>query len=366
VILQPGVGPIRSSHYLPADAETISWGIIPTADSEPRARVVSGATVTIDAVSHEGVLDDFGRDPVGWFGAHGVPRDEVLDDAIDIARNGVREPDAGPHVITGPIHVDSAEPGDVLVVDVLDVMPRVPYGVISNRHGTGVLAGEHPRPAPDGSAATVSVFAHTHGTGSAETDAPAREPGSGAIAYGDHKWARFPLAPFMGVMGVARAGGPVSSTPPGEFGGNIDVKYLQTGARLYLPVQVPGAGFYLGDPHFAQGNGEVCLTALEGSLRGDVRLTVLEGAEARALGGLIASPLVETDEHWIPIGLDADLDLALANATRNAVRFLEERFGMEPYLAYAYLSAAADFEISQAVNRVKGVHCKIRKRDFEA
>jgi acetamidase/formamidase len=238
--------------------------------------------------------------------------------------------------------------------------------VISNRHGTGVLAGEPPRPAPDGSAATVSVFAHTHGTGSAETDAPAREPGSGAIAYGDHKWARFPLAPFMGVMGVARAGGPVSSTPPGEFGGNIDVKYLQTGARLYLPVQVPGAGFYLGDPHFAQGNGEVCLTALEGSLRGDVRLTVLEGAEARALGGLIASPLVETDEHWIPIGLDADLDLALANATRNAVRFLEERFGMEPYLAYAYLSAAADFEISQAVNRVKGVHCKIRKRDFEA
>ncbi|MCU1459149.1 MAG: acetamidase [Actinomycetia bacterium] len=365
MILQPGTGPIRSSHYLPATAETISWGIIPTAESEPRTRVRSGDTVTIDTVSHEGVLDDFGRDPVGWFGAHGVPRDEVLHDAVDIATNAVHPPGAGPHVITGPIHVEGAEPGDVLVVDVLDVVPRVPYGVISNRHGMGVLSDEYPLPGADGRIATVSVFARTNGTGPVDAESSTREPGSGAIAYGDGKLARFPLAPFMGVMGIARAAGPVSSTPPGDFGGNIDVKYLQCGSRLYLPVQIPGAGFYAGDPHFAQGNGEVCLTALEGSLRGDVRLAVLRGAEARALGGLIGSPLVETDEHWIPIGIDADLDQALVHATRNAVRFLEERFGMEPHLAYAYLSAAADFEISQAVNRVKGVHCKIRKRDFE-
>ena len=157
---------------------------------------------------------------------------------------------------------------------------------------------------------------------------------------------------------------PVHSVPPGPHGGNLDVNLLGVGAKLYLPVRHPEALFYAGDPHFAQGNGEVCLTALEGSLRADLRFTVLRGREARRAVGLIRRPFGETDEHWIPVGLHEDLDEALREAVRHAIDFLAARFEMERHLAYAYLSAAADFEISQVVDGVKGVHCLIRKQDF--
>jgi acetamidase/formamidase len=360
MILQPGAGPIRSDHYLPSEPDTVSWGVIPTASTPSVLSIAADSTVTIDTMSHEGILDEFDRDPIGWFGRHGVDRDAVLDDAARIARDVPRPDGAGPHVLTGPIDVDGANPGDVLVVEVLDLSRRVPYGVISNRHEKGVLP-EFPTPHADGSHQTMSVFTEVHEPEDREAFAEIGWSG----AAGDRA-ARFPLQPFLGVMGVAIDDDRLqSSTPPGDWGGNIDVKWLQSGARVYLPVQIPGAGFYVGDPHFAQGNGEVCLTALEGSLRSDLRISVLTGAEARALGGLLASPLVETDAHWIPIGLDEDLDLALQRAVRNAVAFLGERVGMPAHLAYAYLSAAADFEISQAVNTVKGVHCKIRKSDFE-
>lgn len=358
MILQPGIGPMRSQHYLPSEPDTVQWGVIPTSTTARVLEVGDGATITIDTISHEGILDEFGRDPVAWFGSHGIQAHDVLDDAVRVAREVPRRDGSGPHVMTGPITVSGAEPGDVLVVDVLDLQRRVPYGVISNRHQKGVLP-ELPAPRADGTHGTVSVFTPVHEP--AEQDAYAEIAWTGERAGA----ARFPMEAFLGVMGVAITDDRLqSSTPPGDWGGNIDVKWLQTGSRVYLPVQVPGAGFYVGDPHFAQGNGEVCLTALEGSLRADLRVSVLTGSEALALGGLIASPLAETDEHWIPIGLDEDLDVALQRAVRHAVVFLGERFGMPAHLAYAYLSAAADFEISQAVNTVKGVHAKIRKADF--
>ena len=171
--------------------------------------------------------------------------------------------------------------------------------------------------------------------------------------------------PFLGVIGVADdTDEPVNSVPPGRHAGNIDVKHLVQGTTLYIPVQVAGALFYVGDPHFAQGNGEVCLTALEGSMRADIRLSVLKGEDARAAVGTIDDPFGETDEHWMPIGLDSDLNEAMRKAVRNAITFLETRVGMERHLAYAYLSAAGDFEVSQVVDAVKGVHCMIRKSDF--
>jgi len=120
----------------------------------------------------------------------------------------------------------------------------------------------------------------------------------------------------------------------------------------------------VGDPHFAQGNGEVALTALEGSLRADLRLSVLRGPAAREACGLIESPFGETDDHWIPVGLHADLDEAMREAVREALRFCESRLGLPRHIAYAYLSCAADFEVTQVVNEVKGVHCLIAKRDF--
>lgn len=149
VILQPGEGPTDGRHYLRATPETVQWGVLPARDTPPVLEIDAGDVVTIDTVSHEGILEEFDRDPVGWFGARGVPRDEVLNDAVEIAASVPRDPKKGPHVLTGPIHVRGARPGDVLKVDVLGLRRRVPYGVISSRHGWGALAGEMPdRPGP--------------------------------------------------------------------------------------------------------------------------------------------------------------------------------------------------------------------------
>lgn len=188
----------------------------------------------------------------------------------------------------------------------------------------------------------------------------------GVIPYGTTgRAARFPLRPFMGVMGVTPADElPLSTVPPGSHGGNLDVKVLDTGTALYLPVQVDGAGFYTGDPHYAQGNGEVALTALEAPLRATFRLTVLKGAAARRAVGLIDTLFGESDTHWVAIGLHKDLNEAMRASVRAALTFLTSRAGMDAASAYAYLSAAADLEISQVVDQVQGVHCLIRKSDI--
>lgn len=284
----------------------------------------------------------------------------MLTDAIDIAHHGLgHSPDDGPHVVTGPIALDGAEPGDVLAVEVLRLERRAPYGVISARHGYGALPGEMPDPGRPG---PVSVFCEVDDQGPVAC---------GVIPFGAGRRARFALAPFLGIMGVAvDTTDPVPSVPPGPHGGNLDVNLLGTRSRLYLPVQVPGALFYVGDPHFAQGDGEVSLTALEAPLRATLRLDVLKGAAASRATGVLREPFAETDDHWIVIGLHEDLDEAMRKAVRSALAFLSSTtgpptLGMDPHLAYAYLSAAADFEVSQVVDSVKGVHCLIRKSDFD-
>jgi acetamidase/formamidase len=140
----------------------------------------------------------------------------------------------------------------------------------------------------------------------------------------------FPLAPFLGILGVAVAGHRrPHSMLPGPDGGNIDVNLLMVGATPYLPVQVEGALAYVGDPHFAQGDGEMSLTAMEASLRATVRLDVVACEDAVGRCGALAGPV-----------------------------------GVDPRMAYASLSAATDFDISQVVDVVKGVHARIRKSDL--
>ena len=156
------------------------------------------------------------------------------------------------------------------------------------------------------------------------------------------------------------------SVPPGPHGGNLDIKLLTAGSALYLPVQVPGALAYVGDPHFAQGDGEVALTALEASLRATVRFDVLDEAAAVERFGRLAGALAETADYLIPTGLDPDLDEAVRRCVRAAITLLRARFGLDPEHALAYLSAATDFNISQVVDRVTGVHARIRVADFEA
>jgi acetamidase/formamidase len=178
---------------------------------------------------------------------------------------------------------------------------------------------------------------------------------------------RFPTAPFMGVMGVAAATDElVHSVPPGVFGGNMDVKDLGVGTIVYLPVFVSGANFYTGDPHMVQANGEVALTALEHSMRATFRVTLLKKGDSRipSSSGSLDKPFGETRDYWIAIGLNPDLDEAMKDAVREAMRFLTEKLGMDRAIALAYMSAATDFNVSQVVDRTKGIHALIRKRDF--
>ncbi len=373
MILNAGLGPISGEHYLAVTPDTITWGWWPNQDHEPVLSVPQGAVITIDTLSHEGILEDQGRDPVEFFGAHGVPRSEVLADAVEVAAEVAHTFGTdGAHVVTGPVEVQGAEPGDLLVVDVLGFSLRVPYGVTSNRHGLGAL----PHEMPDGNAPHEATCAAAPGTvvqgPTVAVFTPVQGAGDPLAARAVLEWdgvqpgrLTYPIAPFLGMMGTAPdTSTPVGSRPPGPHGGNLDVKWLTAGSRLYLPVMVPGALFSVGDPHFAQGNGEVALTALEGSLRADLRLSVLRGPQAQAAVGLIRDPFAETASHWIPIGLHADLNEAMRNAVRQALTFCETRLGLPRHIAYAYLSCAADFEVTQVVNEVKGVHCMIPKRDF--
>ena len=345
--------------HVDATVETTLWGQLPCADDKPILTVDPGAQVTIDTVSHEGILEDQGRNPVAFFGDHGVAARDVLDDAIAIAAGAPHDPADGPHVITGPIAVRGAEPGDYLAVRIDKLVPRTSYGVISSRHGKGLLPGRFPVAGP-----VTSVFCTVAGLENGVDAARAALPLTpGAIT----RPVRFSLAPFLGVMGVATPGSKrLNSTPPGEFGGNIDISLLRDGTTLYLPVLVPEAGFYVGDPHFAQGNGEIALTALEAPLRATVTLDVVPADRATALFGGTHGPVARTAEYLVPTGLDADLDLAVAKCGEHAVELLATAFGMDRELAYAYLSAATDFDISQVVDGVKGVHARIRLADFAA
>ncbi|MFF5991158.1 acetamidase/formamidase family protein [Prauserella flavalba] len=370
VVLQPHTGRTRG-RYLPATPDTVSWGRLPNRDTRPALVVDSGSVLTIDTISHEGLLEDQGKDPLAYFTDHGMRPSQVLTDAIDVAAK-VEHDGPGPHVVTGPIAVRGAEPGHTLKIEVLDLQLRVPYGVVSNRHGKGALPGEYPERWKDrpelakyfNSGGNISVFT---GVARRGRDLVGVLPGGAA---------RFPLAPFLGLMGVARdTSALVNSVPPTDAGGNIDINDLRVGSTLYLPVRVAGGMFFTGDPHMAQGDGEVALTAMEGSLRATVRLTTIPPA-GRAPKLAFDEPFAENAEHWIPIGLsDADgpengqetsLDVAMKRAVRSALRFLTEERGMPEPVAYAYLSAAADFQVSQVVDITTGIHGLIRKSDFHS
>lgn len=361
-------GPYAGNFYVPSTLQTITWGYLPNRTAKPVLTVPSGATITFDTLSHEGMLEDQGRNPAAYFGSKGVPRAQVLDDAQAITSSSLAHDfdKDGPHIVTGPIAIEGAMPGDVLKVEILKVEPRVPYGVISNRHGKGALPGEYPKRAPQANASpanperygNVSVFTPIE---------PGKNGYMGTIATASGKKIRFPLYPFMGVMGIAaNTDQPVHSVPPAAHGGNVDVNDLGAGTTAYYPVQVPGALFYTGDSHFSQGDGEVALTALEGSARATFRISLLKSGRGDAVPGKrLAQPMGETATHWITLGLDPDLDEAMKKATREAIRFLVEEYGIDEALAYAYLSAATDFEVSQVVDRTKGIHSKIRKSDFD-
>jgi acetamidase/formamidase len=398
-ILQPGKGPIHGKHYVPSLPEQVRWGYVPSVGSRPVLRMRSGESVTVDTVSHEGLLEDQGRDPAAYFKSHGVPADQVLDDAAAIARDYTRTTRNfdvdGPHVVTGPIHVEGARPGDVLKIEILSLLPRVPYGVVSSRHGKGALARQAGGSAPTG--ITLDEVMPPVATDGRSTGDPERygnvsvftpvrrgDAGvlNGVVPLGTSGEVAFPLKPHMGMMGVAFTSADaltapaLNSIPPTLGGGNIDINRLQQGSTLYLPVFSEGALFYTGDPHMAMGNGEVALTAMEGSLRTTFRLTVCRQGSGDAPSVAFHYPFAETADAWVAVGLSDpdgglngqinDLNIAMRRAVVNALDFLEHDLGMDRAVAYAYLSAAADFEVSQVVDRTVGVHGVIEKAHFPA
>jgi len=366
-VLQSGRGP-RSGSYLTSTPETIHWGTLPNRDAKAILSVRSGATITFDTVSHEGILEDQGRDAVAYFASKGVAERDVLRDAQTIATSALPHDFVkdGPHITTGPVQVIGARPGDVLRIDVVSLIPRVPYGVVSSRHGKGALPGEYPMrplPQPGASAAqpqlynNVSVFTPIRKIDGEDT----------AILPAGRYRAEFPIDPFMGLMGVALdTSETVNSIPPTVAGGNLDIRNLTVGSSLYLPIFVPGAKFFVGDPHYRQGDGEVALTALEAPLRATFKLTLLKAGDPNIPGrrGGLDAPFGETAGYWMPVGLNADLDEAMKMAVRQALEFLHGELGMQRAVAYAYLSATTDFVVSQVVDKTKGVHARIRKSEF--
>lgn len=261
-------------------------------------------------------------------------------------------------MITGPIHVEGAEPGDVLKIEILSVETRVPWGVNSTSARGGVFSGSYPGFA-EGDAALDIPRGTRHVIRTGEVD------GARVAFFSDD--IQVPLAPFMGIMAVApdpvvgqpgvTVPGVQGSRPPGAFGGNLDVKDLKAGTTVYLPVFHPGALFYVGDPHGAQGDGEVSGTAIEQSLTGTFRLSVEKGRS-------IAGPMAETDGHYILMGIDLDLDRAARHATMAVVDFLVDQKGLSPAKALSLASIAVDFRVSEVVDLTQVVSGYIPKSIF--
>ena len=237
------------------------------------------------------------------------------------------------HILTGPVAVKGAEPGDVLEVEILDVRLLQDWGYNLIRPLAGTLPDDFHE------ARLINI------------------PLDQTRMVGRLPWGLdLPLAPFFGVMGVAPppAWGRITSLIPRAMGGNLDNKELTPGAKLYLPVFVPGALFSCGDGHGVQGDGEVCVTAIETALQGRFRLTL-----RKDLG--LDYPRAETPTHYMTMAMDPDLDQCVVRALRDMIVLLGEKRNLSREDAYTLCSLAADLRVTQTVNGSKGIHCMIAK-----
>ena len=354
-----GGGPAvaEADHFVPSTPENVAWGWFPI-DKEPVLRVQPGETVRINTLTHAGATQN--EEPVAYLTGLGVPREEILQDVLDFwaSREGRPREGRSGHVITGPIHVEGAEPGDVLEIEILSVETRVPWGINNTSARGGVFSMDYPGARPDDPALDIPPGTrHVIRTG----EANGRE-----VAFISDD-IQVPLAPFMGILAVApdpvvgqpgvTVPGVQGSRPPGAFGGNLDVKDLKAGTTLYLPVFHEGALFYAGDGHGAQGDGEVSGTAIEQSLSGVFRFAVHKDRT-------IAAPRAEDDEHHMIMGIDLDLDRAARHATWEVVNFLGEEKGLSPAEALSLASIAVDFRVSEVVDLTQVVTGYIPKNIF--
>src|SRR5499426_1840779 len=325
-------------HVLPATLETTQWGWLDPHES-PKLVVNSGDTVAVETMMH----------------AHNkIVPGTTMDEIVALRR---ANPGGGPHSLTGPIYVNGAEPGDVMEIRILKIVPKA-FGTNFSLPGKdfptiGALASEMP---------------------------------NGYLKYfyldWDKRQAEFKpgitvdLQPFPGTLAVGidpkdpspRKGGstdpmaPVSTLRPWKNGSNMDINELQEGSTIFIPIFLKGGLVWTGDSHCRQGNGEVNLTALECSYR-EIVMQLIVRKDIK-----LEWPRIETRTHWIMTGFDEDLNKAMVAAVRETVNFLaaQKTVPLDPYEAYALTSMVGDCRVSQVVDVRKGVHCMIPKAIFTA
>lgn len=310
-------------HRLTSTPETVRFGMFDAA-FDPVLTIASGDSVTFECVS--GGVEVM--PPPGSL--HVVPPALRAIHASD-------PPRLGPHILTGPVAIAGAEPGDRLEVRIEAIEPNNDWGYCAVRPLAGTLPEDFPE-------RYVSHIAVNRAAGTCKPD-----------------WGpELPLAPFFGTMGVAPPAryGRLSSREPREHGGNMDNRELVAGATLHLPVWVPGANFSVGDGHGRQGDGEVCVNALEMGLTGTFTFVL---HKKDAAGAPFAWPRAETPTHDILMGFNEDLDLAMKQALRQTIDFIVERSPLTRVQAYQFCSLAVDFRVTQTVNGEKGVHALLAK-----
>ena len=348
---------IEADHFVPSRPETVAWGWFPI-DKEPVLRIQSGETVRINTLTHAGATQR--AEPVEYLAEYDVGREDIHQDVLDFwaSREGRAREGRSGHVITGPVYIEGAEPGDMLEVQILSLETRMNWGINNTSSGGGVFSSGYPgyeegKPVLDIPQGTRHVIRTGMSNG--------RE-----VAFFTPS-IEVPLEPFMGIMAVApdpvvgepgvTVPGVQSSRPPGPFGGNMDVKDLKAGTTLYLPVFHDGALFYTGDPHSAQGDGEVSGTAIEQSLAGVFRFVVHKDVD-------ISWPRAETDTHYMIMGIDLDLDRATRHAVFEVVNFLMEEKELNPAKALSLASIAVDFRVSEVVDLTQVITGYIPKDIF--
>src|SRR6266436_731016 len=315
----------QQTYQLKPTPKTVAWGYY-DASTPPVLRIKSGDTVEVQTL--------ITSTPARLEGG-GVKPADVEQSLRDIVKE-VTNKGPGGHILTGPIFIEGAEPGDVLEVRIMSIKLAIPYAYNAFSPGRGFLPEDFPyakmRIIPLDERRMVAHFADG---------------------------IEIPLRPFFGSIGVAppEVSGRISSAPPWIHGGNMDNKELVAGTTLFLPVHAPGALLLVGDGHAGQGNGEVDITAMETSLVGTFQLTVRKNMHLRW-------PRAETPSHFITMGFNEDLNEATKMAVREMIDFLVSEKHLTRDDAYMLSSVAADLSITQLVDGNKGVHASISKAIF--
>lgn len=334
-------------HKLPATPETVHWGFFDK-KLKPKLTVDSGDLVYVETVTHHA----------------GDAPDVLMDKGIEAIYKAIPEEDRkpGPHLLTGPIEVKGAKPGDVLEVQILSLEPRLPYG--SNLTAPwGYLSDDF------NNEERVTIYkldaARQWLTAEFAYDYPGDYDVNGRILQPEEVQrvealpnVQVPARLHVGTIGVAPAEeGPIDTTPPDIHGGNVDNWQIGAGTTMFYPVHADGALLSLGDSHLAQGNGELSGTGIEASLNCLIKVVLRKDLS-------LSLPVLETKDAWMVHAFHPELDEAVRVGSLETLKFLETAFGMSREDGYSYLSTTADITITQVVNQNKGIHITLPKKSF--